>query len=300
MSNRAMVSVPAEIWVDWWASVGPRARGKWAEFVAARGGAKETIVETTLRRQQLPPRLVISSAAKTDTGLVRSINEDSLLDLRAHGVWAVADGVGGADAGDWASKEIVKALAALPAVGAMAERINLARAALDGVNARLLSAAARLGSRRGIASTVVCLLVHDESFACLWAGDSRLYRLRDGAFSQVSHDHSAVQAMIDAGLITEEDAKRHPSANTITRAVGVEDMLRLDCKEGEVAVGDIFLICTDGLTKVVEDHEIAQVLAGHEPREAVKELVRMTLDRGAPDNVSIVVVQATRADDSGH
>jgi serine/threonine protein phosphatase PrpC len=294
-----MVSVPADIWVEWWASAGPRARSKWAELVAARGGAKETILETTLRRQQLPPRLVIDSAAKTDTGLVRSVNEDSVLDLGARGVWAVADGVGGADAGDWASREIVNALAGLPNMGAIAERISLAKAALDGVNAHLLSAAARIGSRRGIASTVVCLLIHEERFACVWAGDSRLYLLRRGEFTQVSHDHSAVQAMVDAGLITDEEARHHPSANTITRAVGVEAMLRLDCKEGTVEPGDIFLICTDGLTKVVDDHEIACVLADYEPAEAVGELVRMTLDRGAPDNVSIVVVRATRAEGNG-
>lgn len=235
--------------------------------------------------------LTVGADAGTHVGLVRSVNEDAILDLSAIGLWAVADGVGGADAGDRASQLIVRSLGDLPGPASAAGFLADVRHSLEHVNLQLRTEAAASGRGRLIASTVVCLLFFEGWFCCVWAGDSRIYRLRDGRFEQMTHDHSEVQSLVDYGLISVEEARQHPSANVITRAVGAEDVLHLDTVEGPIEPGDAFLLCSDGLTKVVDDREIGAALCSLSPSDAVRQLIQMTLDRGAPDNVSVAAVK---------
>jgi serine/threonine protein phosphatase PrpC len=251
----------------------------------------EADVETTIRRRRLAPGLAIDSAAATHCGLVRSVNEDAVLDGAQIGLWAVADGVGGADAGDHASQSIIASLSRLAATSDGFELLERTRQSLAEVNTRLYNEAHCTNAGRTIASTVVCLLISCGRFYCLWAGDSRLYRLRAGQLEQISRDHSEVQSLVEYGLITVEEAKSHPSANRITRAVGADCDLEVECTGDEVQPGDVFLLCSDGLTKVVEDAEIADVLGRLAPAETVECLIRTTLDRGAPDNVSVAAVR---------
>jgi serine/threonine-protein phosphatase Stp1 len=233
--------------------------------------------------------------AATHVGKIRGVNEDSVLDLGEIGLWVVADGVGGADAGDYASQLIVQSLGRIAAPASAAAFIADVQRSLEGVNGRLREEAAVAERGRLIASTVVCLLFFGDWYCCVWAGDSRIYRLRGDRLELMTHDHSEVQSLVDYGLITAEEARRHPSANVITRAVGAEDVLRLDAVEGPIEAGDAFLLCSDGLTKVVDDWEIGTAVAHRLPRDAVQHLIQTTLDRGAPDNVSVAVVKTTGA-----
>jgi len=238
--------------------------------------------------------LAVGAHAGTHVGLVRSVNEDAILGFSAIGLWVVADGVGGADVGDRASQLIVRSLGNLPGPASAAGFLAEVRYSLEQVNRQLRAEAAARGRGRLIASTVVCLLFEGR-FCCVWAGDSRIYRLRNNRFEQITHDHSEVQSLIDYGLISAEEARHHPSANVITRAVGAEDALHLDTVEGPIEPGDAFLLCSDGLTKVVDDAEIGAVLSSLSPSEVVRQLIQLTLDRGAPDNVSVAAVKTGSA-----
>ncbi|MDB5718321.1 MAG: Protein serine/threonine phosphatase PrpC, regulation of stationary phase, partial [Sphingomonas bacterium] len=122
-------------------------------------------------------------------------------------------------------------------------------------------------------------------------GDSRVYRLRGGGIEQLTRDHSHVQQLVDAGLICVEEAARHPMGNVITRAVGVSPDFSLDIVEGAADAGDSFLLCSDGLTRCLSDRELATIAAEGDPQQACERMLAMTLARGAPDNVSIVLVR---------
>lgn len=235
-----------------------------------------------------------TSAACTDVGHVRARNEDACLDRPAQALWAVADGMGGHALGDVASQAVVAALAALPAQGPLEDRVGATHAALQAVNQELVDEAARLGVRC-IGSTVVVLLATDGRCACVWAGDSRLYRLRGGQLARLTRDHNYAGQLLATGWITEEQARRHPTRNTITRAVGATPALEPEQWLDDVADGDIFLLCSDGLSNEVDDDTIAAVLARHDVAQAAPELVRLALDAGGRDNVSVVVVRAARA-----
>jgi serine/threonine protein phosphatase Stp1 len=143
-----------------------------------------------------------------------------------------------------------------------------------------------------IASTVVVLIARHGHFACLWAGDSRAYLLRDGALARVTRDHSLVQELVDGGQITDAEAEHHPRANVITRAVGAEaDMVELDKVTGRLTGGDRFLLCSDGLSKELSDPEMADILRADGPETAAERLVEAALARHARDNVTAVVLE---------
>lgn len=232
-----------------------------------------------------------TSAACTDVGRVRERNEDACLDLPSQGLWAVADGMGGHAVGDFASQAVVQALATLPPHPRLEDRVDATRAALQGVNLALVDEAARLGVRC-IGSTVVVLLAGDRRCACVWAGDSRLYRLRGGQFARLTRDHNQVERLLARGLITPEEARHHPAQNTITRAVGAAPTLAPEQLMTEVADSDIYLLCSDGLSNEVDDDDIAAVLAQQDVAQAAPTLVQMALDAGGRDNVSVVVLRA--------
>jgi serine/threonine protein phosphatase PrpC len=231
------------------------------------------------------------SAARTHVGRVRDHNEDAFLDRSDIGLWAVADGMGGHEAGEVASGLIVDTLDRLEPALAFEARIEALADGLDQVNRTLVAQGDRLEPRSVIGSTVVALLADRDRFACMWAGDSRCYRLRGGALERLSHDHSLVQEMVDSGELTPAAAKTHRRANVITRAVGVHFTLALDLRQGEVVPGDLFLLCSDGLTGMVEDPEIAELMQGQDLEAAADRLIQTTLDRGARDNVTVVLVR---------
>ncbi|MDT6960159.1 protein phosphatase 2C domain-containing protein [Cupriavidus sp. SZY C1] len=233
-----------------------------------------------------------SSAACTDVGRVRERNEDACLAMPEHGIWVVADGMGGHAVGDFASRAIVQALAALPRADSLDAAVDHARIAMQTVNQLLIDEAARL-KVRVIGSTVVILLACERQCSCLWAGDSRLYLFRDGHLKQLSRDHSQVERLKARGLITAEEARHHPAHNTITRAVGASTTLDLERLTLEIGDGDLFLLCSDGLSNEVEDDQIAAVLAADpHPTRAADALLKQALDNGGRDNVSVVVIRA--------
>jgi serine/threonine protein phosphatase PrpC len=229
------------------------------------------------------------SASETNAGKVRKVNEDALLEAPEIGLWAVADGVGGASAGDWASAFTVEALGRLARPATMANFLAEVSDQLRAINGALRQQA-EAGAHQAIATTIVALLLFDGRFACAWAGDSRLYLLRDGQFRQVNRDHSEVQEMVDVGLLDPADARHHPRSNVVTRAVGAFETLDLETTEEILCKDDVFLLCSDGLTKTMEDREIAALL-GMPVDELVRTLVATALDRGAPDNVTVIAVK---------
>lgn len=225
-------------------------------------------------------------AAKTDAGAVRRHNEDAFLLRPEQGLWAVADGMGGHLRGDHASRTVMDALAQ----GDPSTSVEEIRTRIAAAHQALLAEAAGLGDGAVIGATVVVLAVQDGRFTCLWAGDSRLYRLRDGVLRQLTRDHSYVQRLIDSGSLTAEEGRRHPGANVITRAVGAAGPLELDMVQGDSRPGDIYLLCSDGLSNVVADAEIADRLATLPCEQASAALLELALARGAPDNVTLVVL----------
>lgn len=232
------------------------------------------------------------SASKSHVGMVRQVNEDACLDLPENRLWVVADGMGGHAAGDYVSSLIVDSLRGLPVGRSLDEYTAALRTELTRVNAAVREETANRGVTM-MGSTVVVLAARGLRGVCLWAGDSRLYRLRDGELERISRDHSYVQDLQDSGLLSEADAQVHPRANIVTRAIGVEAQLELSVVDLLIAPGDSYLLCSDGLNKTVEDHEIRDVLSHAEPDEIARSLVHLGLNRGAPDNITTLVVKVS-------
>jgi serine/threonine protein phosphatase PrpC len=229
--------------------------------------------------------------------MVRRINEDSLLDRSDIGMWVVADGMGGHAAGDVASQLIVSALDKIePAstLGAFVERIE---DALLSVNEHLVTMSSQTQQTSG--STVVVLLAFDRLCVVMWAGDSRAYRLRNGELTQLTSDHSHIELYVEQGLISRDEAAMHPAGNLITRAVGAAPELCLEMDAAEMAHGDRYLLCSDGLDKHLTHSEIAQILGRGDPDVAAQKLLDMTLERGAADNVTLTVVDISQARATG-
>jgi len=231
------------------------------------------------------------SASYSHVGMVRQVNEDACLDAVKAGLWAVADGMGGYAAGDFASSLIVDTLRGILPEPSLPAFVQALRAGLEQANAGIRQETARRGVGT-MGSTLVLLAARGANATCLWAGDSRLYRLREGHLEAISHDHSYVQGLLDSRLLSEAEAREHPMANIVTRAVGARDRLELSAVDLEVRPGDSFLLCSDGLNKTVEDHELREVLGNAGPYEVVRSLVHLGLTRGAPDNITAVVVYA--------
>jgi serine/threonine protein phosphatase PrpC len=235
--------------------------------------------------------LAFECVSRTDVGLKRKINEDAVLVRTERGMWAVADGMGGHEAGEVASAKVTEALLHLPIVYALDELVAAAIEALEQVNRDLITLARSDHTPRTIGSTVVGLAISGGEFRCFWAGDSRCYRIREDSIMQITRDHSLVQDLVDAGMLAPAEAEGHPDSNVITRAVGVRDNLRVETIAGDARPGDIFLIASDGLTRPLEDEEMYEELTMNPPDVAAGNLLDMVMTRGAPDNVSFVIVR---------
>ncbi len=232
-----------------------------------------------------------TSFACSHTGMVRPINEDACLERPELGLWVVADGMGGHALGELASSMVVQALGALPHQENLEDFIVQVRARLQDVN-RQLRAEAAMRDVPIIGSTVVALLASQRRCACLWAGDSRIYLYRGSELRQLTRDHSQIEELRQTGTISDEDALRHPARNLITRAIGAADLLDLDEGTLDGRDGDMFLLCSDGLSNEVSEQDMCDALVSGNCRQAAETLLALALDHGGNDNVSVIVARA--------
>lgn len=233
------------------------------------------------------------SAARTDPGKVRARNEDAFLDTPEHGLWVVADGMGGHRCGDRASRLIVDNLAELPVEGGYEVRVRQLRQCLHWLNRRLGQelTITQERPRQIMGSTVAALLLEGERAACIWAGDSRCYLWRGNRLYQLTRDHSLQQQLIDEQGMSPEEARRHPSAHALTRAVGASEELALEVLELRVHPGDVFLLCSDGLYQSIAQDSLGHAMSLASPRAALERMFDHALQGSARDNLTAVVIR---------
>jgi protein phosphatase len=242
--------------------------------------------DTTYRRP-----IAWASCAATHTGKVRELNEDAIMSHPECEHWAVADGMGGHKVGDLASQKIVEGLQRLQLPTSLEQAVDDIEDQVIAVNRELQDYAIQHLEGSTVGSTLVDLVIRGRVGVCLWAGDSRLYRYRRHRLEQITRDHSQVADMVQMGLLTEDEARAHKASNVITRAVGVEDSLYLDATLVDTQLGDIFLLCSDGLHGVLESKEIADILECRDPQKCIDGLIERALEAGAPDNISAIVIK---------
>lgn len=241
------------------------------------------------------PHFRFDSWAVTHEGRVRDLNEDRYLVDPTAGVWLVADGMGGHDAGEIASGSIVEELKTMGRPSSATDQHARFVDRLNRANA-LIQNYSRERNGATVGSTMAALLVYEDQYRCLWMGDARVYRVRQGKLEQLSKDHSEVQELIDQGMLKPEEARNWPRRNVITRAVGVSPELDIDVAYGKIEHNDSYILCSDGLTAHETDADILEAVHGRKPKEACQLLLEQTLERGGTDNVTVIIVQAQRAD----
>jgi serine/threonine protein phosphatase PrpC len=248
-------------------------------------------------------------ASCTDPGMVRSHNEDSIASDPENGLVVLADGMGGYNAGEVASgmattvitTELQQLLVKVQpyeideetkqTVGGRMIREQVLKA-----NTSIYQAAQSQPQYAGMGTTLVVCLFYDNKMAVGHLGDSRLYRLRDNKFSQVTRDHSLLQEQIDSGIITAEQAKHAQHKNLVTKALGIDPAVEPEIKEYDARPGDIYLLCSDGLCDMVDDEDMGMTLQalGGNLKLAAQQLVQMANDNGGKDNVSVILVRVLR------
>ena len=229
----------------------------------------------------------VRAVAATDQGLVRSNNEDAVFVGKR--LFVVADGMGGLPAGELASDILVQALAVVDDMPDSGEPLQAMLAALQKANERIEAAIADDDARDGMGTTVTALMLSGDRVAALNVGDSRCYLVRDGELTQLTRDDTYVQALVDQGVLTPDDARRHPQRALVTQAVQ-GGPFRPAGRMIPIEAGDRFLLCSDGLTDYVTDDVIGTTLRTYEDRQAcAAELIARTLEAGAPDNVTVIV-----------
>lgn len=243
---------------------------------------------------QSTTNIIWRSAAHTDTGHVRKGNEDAFYNDPEQGLWAVADGMGGLARGDYASSVVVDAFVHYIKASSIAGCIRDMEIRLREAHANCRNSFKGTGKekRERVGSTVAALYSYGGYGFLLWAGDSRVYRLRNDELKLLTTDHTVAQDKIASGAMTPQQAARHPSAHVLTRAVGVHQTLHLDLDFDLIQAGDRFLVCSDGLYNELSDDELHFLLKEGEAQEAVKSLVKNALDRGGRDNITAIVVDA--------
>lgn len=246
-----------------------------------------------------PPPNWVSSGA-TDLGAVRKLNEDAFLDRGDVGLWAVADGMGGHSAGDYASSLIIERLQEIVPPENPGDFADTIEGTLLTIHDELTVEARRRGPKTVIGSTVVAVFLAGNTATMLWAGDSRLYRLRGSSLTQLTRDHSLVQDLVEAGELTQEQAEHHPQSNIITRAVGAGDELEVERRTDRVAPGDILLLCSDGLGRVVPQEDIVATLLETGIEDAAQGLIDKALAFRTNDNVTAVVIRVDRTAAADH
>lgn len=235
--------------------------------------------------------------AKTDVGKVRTHNEDSVYAAReaAYELYAVADGMGGHQGGETASKMAIDGLSNL--VGEYAPQMRddglLLRRAVGETNRNIYQQASREPGLYGMGTTLTCAFLRGGILTIAHVGDSRAYMLRKGVFVQLTQDHSYVAELVRMGQLTAQEARTHPQRNIIIRALGLESSVRADIETVQIRAQDMFLLCSDGLTNHVGDEQMRQVLLSEGTLAAKADrLIDMAIEGGGSDNISVVLLKA--------
>jgi serine/threonine protein phosphatase PrpC len=228
---------------------------------------------------------VFDTASRTHVGKVREINEDRVLMQSEAGLWAIADGMGGHSLGDQAAAEIMRALGSMNCATPGQQAIG---AALQLANDATLELAQKAGVTCG--STVAGICISNDDCMVFWVGDSRVYRLRGDSLVRLTRDHSFVQQLTDAGVMTERQARADPRSSIITRALGIAPIVEVDIVWTDVLTGDLFLICSDGLSDMIDDAGILAMIACGDPEDMTDRLIRAALAAGGTDNISVAVI----------
>jgi serine/threonine protein phosphatase PrpC len=239
-------------------------------------------------------------AARTDLGRVRENNEDYIAYDARLGCAVLADGMGGLRAGEVASATAVAVImehltgqtGGTGHGNGSVPTATLLRDALGAANRRVRALAESRRDYAGMGTTVVIGALHDGRFVAAHVGDSRAYRFRAGELARLTDDHSLVQQLVEQGILSPDEARRSPNRNIVTRAVGIEDDVEPDVTEVDARDGDLFLLCSDGLTDMVDDPTIARCCAefGSDPKQIVDALIEAALSGGGFDNVSVVAL----------
>ncbi len=248
----------------------------------------------------LSRRVKFTCAGLTDVGIIRSGNEDNYLIVPDRGVFIVADGMGGHAAGEVASEMAVRIIAReLGEVGDVSsqEAAERMRRAILEANGAIFKRTLTEHDKRGMGTTATAMAVIGGHYLIGQVGDSRAYVLRDGSFAQLTKDHSYVQEQVDAGYLSPEEARTHPYSNVITRCVGANGDVLPDLYSGALREGDVFLLASDGLTGMIEDHDIHELLSGgREPESAATELINEANRRGGLDNITAILIRIDSVD----
>ena len=232
----------------------------------------------------------------TDVGMVRKMNQDYVICCenpigRLSNLFIVADGMGGHRAGDFASKCCVDSLISMVETSNLQSPVSILEQGIQKANASVYQASAENEALQGMGTTIVAATVLGNEMYIANVGDSRLYKINN-SISQITEDHSLVEEMIRHGDIDRKEARLHPNKNVITRAIGISSMVQIDFFEVSVEAGDIFLMCTDGLSNMIEDEEIFEVVKSYEKVDRIgKELIRMANANGGKDNIGLVLIQ---------
>jgi len=253
-------------------------------------------------------RLVVQAVLKTDVGLVRTENQDfaTLTTAREESsgqaggrLMVVADGMGGHRGGGTASRLAVDTVKTSYLAADKDDVPAVLREAMTRANARVFTEAQSNADLRGMGTTTSALVIRGEKAWFAHVGDSRIYMLRGDEFRQLTQDHSLVATMVREGLLTEAEAETHPRRNVLQRSIGVTEDVEIDVVGPiDVQEGDVFLLCSDGLHGVLKEDELKEV-AKLPIERAADEYVRLALQRGAPDNVTVIVAKVVRAGSAG-
>jgi protein phosphatase len=250
----------------------------------------------------------------TDTGRVRDHNEDAIGAIHEIGLWVLADGMGGYNAGEVASGIAVKTILDLvreacqredraeiePGTGYMRQTIAL-RDAVGRANKIINQTAQSQPQCEGMGTTLVACLFFDNKVSIAHVGDSRLYRMRDNRFEQITMDHSLLQELVDRGFYSQEEAQRSTNRNYVTRALGVEASVEVEVQEVVAEKGDYYMLCSDGLPDMVEDEDIHLTISTFNDNIATigEQLIRLSNDNGGRDNISVILVRVLEAFPAG-
>ncbi len=252
----------------------------------------------------------LTFVGQTDTGRVREHNEDTIASDVDVGLLVLADGMGGYNAGEVASGIAVKTITNLVREGLSREDLGtidrttglarpsiVLRDAITRANKIIYQTARSQAECEGMGTTVVAALFYDNRISIAHVGDSRLYRQRNGQIAQVTMDHSLLQELVDRGFYSPEEAQRAANKNYVTRALGVEPQVEVEVQEHPVDKGDIYILCSDGLSDMVEDEDIRLTIStfGANLDTVAKQLIQLANENGGRDNVSVVLAQANEA-----
>ena len=256
----------------------------------------------------MDPTEILNIVNLSDRGRRRPHNEDSSASDARTGLLVIADGMGGYKAGEVAStlavisimnrvrRELRQIKSEPPKTNGYSTQSSLVRRAIIEANALIFETAQAEAECRGMGTTVLAVLFYDNRITIAHVGDSRLYRLRSEYFEQLTHDHSLTQVLIDRDLFTPEEAQGNVSKNLITRALGVDETVEIEIEEMTVQPGDIYLLCTDGLSDMVSDADIHSTLHKYSANlmKAGDEMIKMANERGGKDNISVILAQPRR------